>query len=229
MNQAAAATPRTAPISLVVAVRLTLLAAVAGMTVVATRDPAQLGWLAPLAVAAGWAVQAGGHRWLGPAGRLAEVIAVGVAASAVAVAADSAGTLTGGFGALAVLPYLVGVVGLVALRRRPREAYALLAVAAVTLAVAGASTPVAGGRQLTQTGYLAAGLTWLLLAGIGIAATAALQRVVLARVAPPQPYAEATRLLTQLRSVARQLPGATLDPGGIAEHLLEEVDRKSVV
>ena len=39
----------------------------------------------------------------------------------------------------------------------------------------------------------------------------------------PQPYAEATRLLTQLRSVARQLPGATLDPGGIAEHLLEEL------
>jgi signal transduction histidine kinase len=39
----------------------------------------------------------------------------------------------------------------------------------------------------------------------------------------PQPYAEATRLLTQLRSVARQLPGATLDPGGISEHLIEEL------
>ncbi len=39
----------------------------------------------------------------------------------------------------------------------------------------------------------------------------------------PQPYAEATRLLTQLRTVARQLPGATLDPGGISEHLLEEL------
>ena len=39
----------------------------------------------------------------------------------------------------------------------------------------------------------------------------------------PQPYAEATRLLTQLRTVARQLPGATLDPGGIAEHLIEEL------
>ncbi len=39
----------------------------------------------------------------------------------------------------------------------------------------------------------------------------------------PQPYAEATRLLTQLRRVARQLPGATLDPGGISEHLLEEL------
>src|SRR5690606_2527648 len=54
-------------------------------------------------------------------------------------------------------------------------------------------------------------------------ATGALHRTIVARFAPPQPYAEATRLLTQLRSVARQLPGATLDPGGIAEHLLEEV------
>src|SRR6185295_2205556 len=41
--------------------------------------------------------------------------------------------------------------------------------------------------------------------------------------AGPQPYAEATRLLTQLRTVARQLPGATLDPGGLSEHLIEAV------
>jgi signal transduction histidine kinase len=64
---------------------------------------------------------------------------------------------------------------------------------------------------------------WLLLAALGTVATGALQRVMQARIGPPQPYAEATRLLTQLRSVARQLPGATLDPGGIAEHLLDEV------
>ncbi|WP_163572910.1 hypothetical protein [Fodinicola feengrottensis] len=35
-------------------------------------------------------------------------------------------------------------------------------------------------------------------------------------------YAQATRLLTQLRTVARQLPG-TLDPGSIAERLLDEI------
>ncbi|MGH3546075.1 MAG: sensor histidine kinase [Mycobacteriales bacterium] len=35
-------------------------------------------------------------------------------------------------------------------------------------------------------------------------------------------YAQASRLLTQLRTIARQLPG-TLDPGGIAEHLLDEL------
>jgi signal transduction histidine kinase len=37
-------------------------------------------------------------------------------------------------------------------------------------------------------------------------------------------YAEATRLLTRLRAVARRMPG-TLDPGGIADKLLEEVRR----
>jgi hypothetical protein len=36
----------------------------------------------------------------------------------------------------------------------------------------------------------------------------------------PQPYAEATRLLTQLRTVARRLPRRDPDPGGIAEHLI---------
>ncbi|HEX3732582.1 MAG TPA: histidine kinase [Mycobacteriales bacterium] len=35
-------------------------------------------------------------------------------------------------------------------------------------------------------------------------------------------YVQASRLLTQLRTIARQLPG-TLDPGGIAEHLLDEL------
>ncbi len=39
---------------------------------------------------------------------------------------------------------------------------------------------------------------------------------------PQAEYAEASRLLTQLRTIARQLPG-TLDPGGIAEHLLDEL------
>ncbi len=51
----------------------------------------------------------------------------------------------------------------------------------------------------------------------------AIQRRFISTDPGPQPYAEATRLLTQLRTVARRLPGATLDPGGIAEHLIEDV------
>jgi signal transduction histidine kinase len=39
------------------------------------------------------------------------------------------------------------------------------------------------------------------------------------------PYAEAAALLTQLRVVARQLPGSTLDPGGIATELVDAVAR----
>lgn len=39
---------------------------------------------------------------------------------------------------------------------------------------------------------------------------------------PQAEYAQAARLLTQLRTIARQLPG-TLDPAGIAEHLLDEL------
>jgi signal transduction histidine kinase len=39
------------------------------------------------------------------------------------------------------------------------------------------------------------------------------------------PYAEAAALLTQLRVVARQLPGSTLDPGGIATEIVDTASR----
>ncbi|HZE39837.1 MAG TPA: GAF domain-containing sensor histidine kinase [Stackebrandtia sp.] len=42
-----------------------------------------------------------------------------------------------------------------------------------------------------------------------------------------RPYAEATALLTQLRAVARQLPGGTLDPGGIATDLVERLRQET--
>jgi signal transduction histidine kinase len=65
---------------------------------------------------------------------------------------------------------------------------------------------------------------WVAIAGLSAGFVASVQRRLVRDSPPgPQPYAEATRLLTQLRTVARQLPGATLDPGGIAEHLIEEV------
>ena len=70
---------------------------------------------------------------------------------------------------------------------------------------------------------VAARLVLLALVALAAAVAATLQDSLIAKRDSPQPYAEATRLLTQLRSVARQLPGATLDPGGLAEHLLDEV------
>jgi signal transduction histidine kinase len=220
------------PDPLAIGGRLMLLAIVAGFTLLATEDPTDLRWLALLAAAGALAALAGEQRWLGPAGRFAEVLATGLAAAPVAAAAEAAGRLPDGWGAYAVLPYLAAPLVAAAGARRGREAGGLLVAAAAALAVAGALTTVGGDRVLGRPGYLTAGLQWLLLGALLAVTVRTLLRV---EGTPPQPYAEATRLLTQLRSVARQLPGATLDPGGIAEHLLDElraqvpVDRAAVL
>jgi signal transduction histidine kinase len=210
---------------LAVAVRLILLALVAVLTAVATRDAAQLGWIALLTVAAVPAVAAPRHRLLGPLGRGAEVVVIGLAAADIAVAADLAGTVGSGLGAAAVLPYLGVPLTAAALQRRNKEAAVLLVLAGLTIAGAAALTDDSDGALLRETGFVAVCAQWLILAALGTLATGALQRAMIARDLPqqPQPYAEATRLLTQLRSVARQLPGATLDPGSISEHLLDEL------
>jgi signal transduction histidine kinase len=223
MQPSAATTARTAPYPLLVAVRVAMLMIAAGLTLLATRDPGQLWWLALLALAAGLATATAGRGWLATLGRLAEVAAAGVAAAGVAAAAATAGTVPDGYGAYPVVPYLLVPPLAAAVWRRRAETVLLLLAAAGTLLVAGAATAVAGRTLLGLPGYSALAGQWLALAGLGTVVAWALQRLMLARVPPPQPYAEATRLLTQLRSVARQLPGATLDPGGIAEHLLEEV------
>ena len=105
-----------------------------------------------------------------------------------------------------------------ALEGKLREAFGLLGIAAVLLGITGVL------NHIINTAYLLSALEWLAIAGLSAGFIHSVQR----RLVPnpdlgPQPYAEATRLLTQLRTVARQLPGATLDPGGIAEHLIEEV------
>ncbi|RKR87271.1 histidine kinase/DNA gyrase B/HSP90-like ATPase [Micromonospora pisi] len=199
-----------------------MLALVAILTLITTGDLDQLIWIALLAVAGIPAVLAPHHRVLAPLGRFAEVVIVGFAASQVADEAS-----LGGMGAAAILPYLSVPLTVAALQRRSREGVALLAVTTASLAVGGflsgnsADEPFG---HLGQLGYLAVSVQWLVLAALGLYAAGTLQRIWQARgESRPQPYAEATRLLTQLRSVARQLPGATLDPGSISEHLLEEL------
>jgi signal transduction histidine kinase len=211
------------PHPLAAAARVVMLALVAVLTLIATRDPGQLRWVALLAVAGIPAVVASGHRLLAPLGRFAEVVLVGLAAGQVA-AASNIGTPMPGLGASAILPYLAVPLIVAALQRRTREGTALIAVAAVTLVVSGALPHGDGGLLIGEPGYLAVVVQWLILAALGLSAAGTLQRMVQARgESRPQPYAEATRLLTQLRSVARQLPGATLDPGSISEHLVEEL------
>jgi signal transduction histidine kinase len=119
-----------------------------------------------------------------------------------------------------VLPYLVVPIIATALYESRRRAFLYVGAALVVLAAGGAFSGVLGERA-----YLTPCLEWLALGGIGAYHAGILQRALLSRRVgdQPQPYVEATRLLTQLRSVARQLPGATLDPGGHAEHLLDEV------
>jgi len=200
-----------------------MLALVAVLTLFATRDPAQLWWIALLAVAGAPALLAPQHPRVAPLSRVAEVVVLGLAASQVAAVSLVGGSVDG-LGASAVLPYLAVPVTVTALRRRFREGAVLLGIAAATLLVGGALTRVDGAPQLTQPGYLAVCAQWLILAVLGLYAARTLHRIMQVRgESRPQPYAEATRLLTQLRTVARQLPGATLDPGGISEHLLEEL------
>jgi signal transduction histidine kinase len=206
----------------VVAARLVMLALVAALTLIATRDPGQLRWIALLLVAALPALFAPHHRIAAPLGRLAEVAVTGLAAGSIAAAANVTQTVDAGFGAEAVLPYLAVPLLTAALRRRPTEGAALLGVAAVAMVVGGVIA-ADGQTVITQPGYLAAGGQWLVLGSIVTFAADTMRQLMAPVENKPQPYAEATRLLTQLRSVARSLPGATLDPGGISEHLLEEL------
>lgn len=210
------------PHPLAAAARVVMLALVAVLTLLATRDPGQLPWIGLLAVAGIPAVVAPRHRVLAPLGRFAEVVILGLAAGQVAAGATVNNDMPG-LGASAILPYLAVPLVTVALQHRTREGIALIAVTAVTLLVSGAFTGDESGRQISQPGYLAVAAQWLILAALGLSAAGTLQQFMQARSEKPQPYAEATRLLTQLRSVARQLPGATLDPGSISEHLLEEL------
>ncbi|MEU8005977.1 histidine kinase [Catellatospora sp. NPDC049111] len=206
-----------------VAVRGTMLLLVGVLIMAATKDWSELRWVALLALAGLPGVLTPRHNVLAPLGRFAETVLVGLGASAVALAADQMYSLSDGAGASAILPYLAVPITAAMLNNRPLESAGLLSAAALTLAVAGWLTVLPDGtRQLSHFGYLAACAQWLILAAVGTITTGAMQRAALIR-RTPQPYAEATRLLTQLRQVARQLPGATLDPGSIAEHLLEEL------
>jgi signal transduction histidine kinase len=210
--------------------RVGLLALVAVLSLLATGSASSLIWVALLAVAA---VPAGiapslprmarSSRILAPLGRCAEVLITCIGAdSVVRSISDTAGAHStfgsAGAGAAAMLPYLVVPPVAAAIVRRGREMIGLLVLALFTLTGLGALD-----HRLDDRGYLVVCAQWLLLSLVAASMAYALQRVWAERDEPPQPYAEATRLLTQLRTVARQLPGNTLDPGGLAEHLLEDV------
>jgi signal transduction histidine kinase len=222
-TEAPAPTPiRAHPLA--VAARIVMLALVAVLVLLTTQELAQLWWVALLIVAGVPAVVAPRHPVLAPLGRFAEVIVVGIGASQVAEHTAS-NAISQGIGAAALLPYLSVPLTVTALRRRSRESAALLGTTTLALVVGGAISSTGGTPLIANPVYLVVAAQWLILASLGTLAASTLQRIMQQRekAGRPQPYAEATRLLTQLRSVARQLPGATLDPGGISEHLVEEL------
>jgi signal transduction histidine kinase len=169
---------------------------------------AAVAWCAVLVLAAIPGLMAAGDPVIGRLGRLAEVLTAVTAAASLPATID------------APMPYLMVPVVVAGIYHGAREAYVLMAVAAVTAVAAGWYQ-----SRLTDHTYLVPAAEWL---GMGFAVALLIDWLRRA-FAPsrPAPYAEATRLLTQLRTVARHLPGGTLDPGGIAMHLLDEI--KAVV
>ncbi len=199
------------------AVRIVMLMLVGALALRVTSSWYALSWLVLIAAAAVPAVLAPEHRVLGPLSRLAEVVTTCLAAAAIAAVPHAHGLGLGPASA-SVLPYLTVPIVSATLLRRRFEVPVLLLAAITVLTTAWVSD-----QQLRTSGYTASSIEWIALTGVAAAVAGTLQYSLLSRSDSPQPYAEATRLLTQLRSVARQLPGATLDPGGLAEHLLDEV------
>jgi signal transduction histidine kinase len=191
--------------------RLVMLVLVGVLVLVTTKDTPSTIWVCLLAVAALPAWMQPYHAPLALLGRVAEVFVTALGASSLA-----AGEV--GSTASALLPYLAVPIVVPALSGGLRESLGLLALASACLAGAGA----VDGHFDDPTFGLAA-VEWVVIAGLSAGFINAVQRRVPRPPAPAAPpYAEATRLLTQLRTVARRLPGATLDPGGIAEHIIEE-------
>jgi len=192
--------------------RIALLVLVSLLIITTTFQVSAMAWPCLLAVAALPAWTPPRNAVLVPLGRLAEVAIIAIGASDLGADHDP---LT----ASALLPYLLVPVILPVLEGRLIESITLLSLAAVLLTLAGLPDGLLG-----EPTYVLASLEWLAIAGLVSAFVHSVQKRVTEPGDPgPAPYVEATRLLTQLRTVARQLPGATLDPGGIAEHLIEEV------
>ncbi|GAA4924754.1 GAF domain-containing protein [Stackebrandtia albiflava] len=183
---------------------------------------------------------AAAHPVFGRLGRLAEVLVIVL------------GTLSpeGWYGWL--LPYLVAPLGGAAMfgglredRVRPDSPQNVFArypglieagVLTVIAAAALGGTAISAGGNLGSPRYAVECATAVCF-GVLAAGTGHWLRHLLNAGVPSgsRPYAEATALLTQLRAVTRQLPGGTLDPGGIATDIvhrlrgLSDADRAAVL
>jgi signal transduction histidine kinase len=190
-------------------VRFPLLLLLVGLTVSTDPSVESWIWLALLAVAAVLAVPDLTSPSLARVGRVAEVVLASLAAA------------RGGLAIGTTLPYLAAPVLAAGLLGGAVDAFALLGLAIVLLVTRGWDTGL-----LDDPTYVRMSVTWVVVVAV-VAMVAAWAgrwlRMARPTVSDPEPeYAQATRLLTQLRTVARQLPG-TLDPGSIGDRLLDEI------
>ncbi|WP_084546664.1 sensor histidine kinase [Glycomyces arizonensis] len=206
-----------------VALRAVLFALVVVFGWAAVGFVAAVTWCGILALATLPGIVLPRHRVLAPAGRLAEVVVVVL------------GTLaTGGLPAW-MLPYLIAPFATAAFdaaappgeqsewyaRLRTWGPPVLLAVAAAGLLT---QTPrLSAYERGTYVTTVAVALAFGMASAVGAWWLRRSRRSDLSH--SQLPYAEAAALLTQLRVVARQLPGSTLDPGGIATELVDTVVR----
>lgn len=176
-------------------------------------------WCALLGLASAPSIVAPEHPIAGRIGRSAEVVVV---AAAVApwggleawmlpylVVPLSTAALFGG------LPDTRTDAGVVARHPGSAEAALLWAVSAAGLTVASV--------EVANRSFAAAVVAALCFGALAASVGHVVRRLHAEVPASARPYAEATALLTQLRAVARKLPGDTLDPGGIATHVLEQL------
>ncbi|MFG1925699.1 GAF domain-containing sensor histidine kinase [Cryptosporangium sp. NPDC048952] len=193
-------------------IRGCLLALVIVLSLASTRSIAPtLLWCALFALAAAPGLVAPERPWPARIGWLAEVIVVAMAA---ATPPEEEAFVHPAF----VLTYLAAPAFAVGAVAGLAELGALVAVAAVAAGVAGALQD-----QLDSSSYVLAALEWTVLAAMAGVVGLAVRRLVRSRSDAIEPeFVQAARLLTQLRTIARQLPGG-LDPGSLGDRLLEEL------
>jgi len=192
------------PPALTRVVRVVLLALVAVLMLLGAGSAAPLAWWALLCAAALPALAA-------PDRPLVVRLTAAVEVVTVALAGVYAGGAPG-----ASLPYLVAPAFAVGLFLGAVDAGGVLLLAVVALSAAGARAGV-----LDEATFRVPAVEWVVLAGVAAAIGVWVRRLMQARTTEPD-YAQVTRLLTQLRTIARQLPG-TLDAGSIADRLLDEL------
>jgi len=184
------------------AVRLTAAIVASLLAAVADDPPRSLAFLVPAAMLGGIALVQRERSWLWRGAILAEV-----ALAAFAV------PLTGGPES-ALLPYLLGPLFAVGFKAGAGRVVAAGSVAAALLAT-GLRYDLPDERA-----YVISAIQWSVLA-VAFGMVAAWARALMESDSPNSSYEEVSRLLGELRGVARRLPGS-LDPLSAAETLLDE-------